>query len=52
MNKYNDKDKPYYLKEINAYLSEKDIKSHFSFNVNSVEFIKNNKPIIKLIEII
>ena len=49
--KYQSKDKPYYLSEMKRYINEKDIKTEFSFNVNSVEFIRNNKPIITSIEI-
>ena len=31
---------------------QKDMNSTFSFNVNFVEFIKNNKPKIETIEIV
>jgi len=44
-------DKKYYFDKINEYLIKKDIRNEFTFIVNFVEFVKNNKPIITTIEI-
>ncbi len=51
-NKYKDSEKAYFIKEIKKYMLQKDMNSTFSFNVNFVEFIKNNKPKIETIEIV
>jgi len=51
-NRYKDSDKAYFIKEIKKYMLQKDMNSTFSFNVNFVEFIKNNKPKIETIEIV
>ena len=40
-----------YTEIIKIYLDEKDIKSKFKFIVNSVDFFKNKKPLIKKIQV-